>query len=315
MIEERFPSTPVLEVQGLRKTFKIGPRRVEVVRGVDLQVAPGEVLAFLGPNGAGKTTTIKMIAGLIRPDGGAIRVAGRDPARHKEVLGQIGAVLEGNRNLYWRLSVRENLEYLGVLKGCKRAEARRLAPQLLSRFGLAEKSAEPVRKLSRGMQQKLACAAALIHRPRLLLLDEPTLGLDPEATEEVKALIQEIAAEGRGILLTTHQLSLAQSISDRVSIIEGGRIVVQEATPELLRRFCGEAYRLTVDGEVGDERRARLEALGAIFVNGHIELRGSADELYAALDLLRPLPLVALERERRDLTEIFLDVVRKERHA
>lgn len=306
------PTTSVLEVEGLSKSFRVGSRPVEVVRGIDLEARSGEVVAFLGPNGAGKTTTIKMISGLIRPDAGKIRVCGRDPQEDPGVLGEIGAVLEGNRNLYWRLSAMENLEYFAVLKGCPRRDARRRANQLLERFGLTGKASEPVRKLSRGMQQKLACAAALIHRPRLLLLDEPTLGLDPEAAEAVKLLIGEIAAEGRTVLLTTHQLQVAEAISHRVSIIREGEIVVQEATPDLLRRFRGEAYRLVVDGRVDGDRRRRIEALGGVFVNGHIELRGDTEALYGLLEALRPLPLLTVEKEHADLTEIFLDLVRRE---
>ncbi|MEL7511116.1 MAG: ABC transporter ATP-binding protein, partial [Cyanobacteria bacterium J06554_3] len=192
-----------LASEGLRKSYGRRKRRFEAVRDVSLHIAAGEVLAFLGPNGAGKTTTIKMIAGLIRPDAGWVRIAGLDPHRQPDALQGVGAVLEGNRNLYWRLTPLENLEYFGVLRKMPRKAARERGLELLEAFDLLDKRKDPVQKLSRGMQQKIAIAVALIHKPQLLLLDEPTLGLDVEAGETVKQLVRQVAASGCAILLTT----------------------------------------------------------------------------------------------------------------
>lgn len=200
----------VLEAYHLRKTYRYQGKLIEAVRDVSLNIAAKEVLAFLGPNGAGKTTTIKMIAGLILPDGGEVRIAGRNPHRDSQAIRMLGAVLEGNRNLYWRLTPEENLEYFGVLRGLSGSVARRRSQELLERFDLLPKRRTTVQTLSRGMQQKLAIAVALMHQPQLLLLDEPTLGLDVEATENVKSLVREIAREGCAILLTTHQLNIAE---------------------------------------------------------------------------------------------------------
>ncbi|MEO1791498.1 MAG: ABC transporter ATP-binding protein, partial [Cyanobacteria bacterium J06629_19] len=150
-----------LESEGLCKSYGRRKARFQAVRGVSLKIAPGEVLAFLGPNGAGKTTTIKMIAGLIRPDVGWVKIAGQDPHREPEALRGVGAVLEGNRNLYWRLTPLENLEYFGVLRGMSRREVRSRGLELLDAFSLLDKRKEPVQKLSRGMQQKIAIAVAL----------------------------------------------------------------------------------------------------------------------------------------------------------
>ena len=177
-----------------------------VLKDISFDIKAGEKLGILGPNGAGKTTTIKMIAGLIYPDAGWVRIAGKDPHRQPDALRGVGAVLEGNRNLYWRLTPLENLEYFGVLRKLPRRMARQRGLELLERFELVDKQKEPVRKLSRGMQQKIAIAVALIHEPKLLLLDEPTLGLDVEAGETVKTLIRQVADSGCAILLTTHQL-------------------------------------------------------------------------------------------------------------
>ena len=305
----------VLEARGLRKAYPARSGPVVAVDGVDLTLAPGEVLAFLGPNGAGKTTTIKMIAGLVLPDAGQVRIEGRDPHRDPAALARVGAVLEGNRNVYWRLTPLENLEYFGVLRGLSAATARRRGRRMLERFGLLEKARVLTQQLSRGMQQKLAIAVALVHRPRLLLLDEPTLGLDVEAAERVKALIRELAAGGQAILLTTHQLAVAEALSHRVAIIRKGRIVAEDRTQALLAQFSGEHYRIELAVEPDPERRRRLSALGARVEGARVVYAGEEEGLWRVLEVLRPLPLVRLERHRADLTEVFLRLVQEEADA
>ncbi len=185
-----------------------------------------------------------MIGGLIEPDSGWVRIMDRDPHTNPQTLRFLGAVLEGNRNIYWRLTSEENLEYFGVLRGLSRRTAQHRGQELLERFGLTHKRRTQVQALSRGMQQKLAIAVALIHQPPLLLLDEPTLGLDVEATEDVKRLVREIAREGCAILLTTHQLAIAEELSDRVAIINSGEICIEESTSELIRQFSGVPIKL-----------------------------------------------------------------------
>ncbi|HEX4953116.1 MAG TPA: ABC transporter ATP-binding protein [Thermoanaerobaculia bacterium] len=305
----------MLQVLSLRKTFRSKGDEVEAVRGIDLEVGAGEVLGFLGPNGAGKTTTIKMIAGLIRRDGGSVRLAGRDPEADRHALADLGVVLEGNRNLYWRLTARENLEYFGVLRGLSRTVARQRTAELLARFDLASRRDDPVRILSRGMQQRLALAVAWLHRPRLLLLDEPTLGLDPGAAEVVKKLIQEIVEEGHAVLLTTHQMGVAEEIAQRIAIINYGQILTQGGTAELLRRFSGETWRVTLEEALDESRRQRVLELGGWLSNGHVEFMGSADGLYRLLDTLRPLPIAKVERDQSNLNGIFLKLVGGEADA
>ena len=305
----------VLVAEGLAKTFRSRSETTRAVDGVHLRVDRGEVLAFLGPNGAGKTTTIKMIAGLIRPDAGSVRVAGRDPHRDPWALRQLGAVLEGNRNVYWRLTPLENLEYFGVLKGLSAAEARRRGKTLLERFELTHKQNTLTQQLSRGMQQKLAIAVSLIHQPALLLLDEPTLGLDVEAAETVKQLIRELAGDGQAIVLTTHQLDVAQQLSHRVAIIREGRIVAEDRTATLLARFSGDQYEIEVEGELDEARRTRLAELGARPLNGRIAYVGPPEGLWTVLAALRPLPILRVEKDRADLTEVFLKLIREETHA
>lgn len=306
---------PVLRARGLRKAYRQGGRAVTAVDGVDLEVRPGEVLAFLGPNGAGKTTTIKMIAGLVRPDAGEVRIEGQDPHREPAALARVGAVLEGNRNVYWRLTPEENLEYFGTLRGLAPGEARRRGLRLLKRFGLLAKRRALTQELSRGMQQKLAIAVALVHRPRLLLLDEPTLGLDVEAAEHVKTLVRELAGAGQAILLTTHRLEVAQALSDRVAILRRGRIVAADATATLLARFSGRHYVVELEAPPGPELAARLAALGARVEGARVLYAGGPEGLWAVLEALRPRPLLRVERDRADLTEVFLRLVKEGRHA
>lgn len=295
---------PLLQVQNLQKAYRFQEKISYAVQDVSLEINANQVLAFLGPNGAGKTTTIKMIAGLVLPDRGTVRINGRDPHREAQARRLIGAVLEGNRNLYWRLTPAENLEYFGVLRGLTRRLARQRSRVLLDRFELSHKDRTMVQKLSRGMQQKVAIAVALIHQPPLLLLDEPTLGLDVEATQTVKRLVREIASEGRAILLTTHQLDIAEELSDRVAIINQGQIVVQQQTEALIRQFSSAIYRLELS-ELPSDRISKLISIGALVEDTTIRIPDPA-LLYPVLEILKPLAIVRLETERANLTDIFL---------
>ncbi|WP_081972751.1 ABC transporter ATP-binding protein [Leptolyngbya sp. KIOST-1] len=313
--EPSAPGSIVLDTRDLAKTYGRGKQRFEAVNQVSLTLRQGEVLAFLGPNGAGKTTTIKMIAGLVRPTHGRVIVAGEDPHRQSRALRHIGAVLEGNRNLYWRLTPAENLDYFGVLRQVPRQVAHRRGLELLARFGLEEKRHTPVQKLSRGMQQKVAIAVALIHNPRLLLLDEPTLGLDVEASEMVKALVRQIAQEGRAILLTTHQLDVAEALSDRVAIIRRGRIIAEQSTEALLREFSSSTYHLEVENDLSPAQIQAVIQLGGTVQGRQIAYAGSPENLYGLLGALRPVPLVAVQRDRADLTQVFLKLVNDQPHV
>ncbi len=300
---------PVLEARSLQKSYRTKGRVFTAVQDVSLTIAAGEVLAFLGPNGAGKTTTIKMIAGLIVPDHGWVRICDRDPHTNPAALRCLGAVLEGNRNIYWRLTPLENLEYFGILRGLPPKVAKQRAGMLLERFQLQDKYRTEVKSLSRGMQQKLAIAVALIHEPPLLLLDEPTLGLDVEATEDVKRLIREIVQEGCAILLTTHQLAVAEELSDRVAIINQGKLVAESATAVLIEQFSGTAYEIATAMPIDRDRQGKLEALGVTMVNDTIIHMPDGQQLYAVLAILNPLPLLSLQKDQANLMDVFLKLV------
>lgn len=305
----------ILEAQNLKKSYLEKGKAIAAVQAVSLTIATGEVLAFLGANGAGKTTTIKMIAGLIRPDAGWVRIADRDPHQDPRARRSLGAVLEGSRNVYWQMTVEENLEYFGVLRGLEARTARRRGRELLERFSLMHKRRTAVQTLSRGMQQKLAIAVALMHKPQVLLLDEPTLGLDVEATQDVKRLVREIAAEGCGILLTTHQLEVAEELSDRVAIINRGKIVAEEATKDLIRQFSGSTYSIETECAIDLNRIRQLKAWGVKLVGDRTVYTADLAKLYAALDILCPLPLLHVEKEQANLTDVFLKLVQENRHA
>lgn len=287
---------------------------MRAVVDVSLTLAAGEILAFLGPNGAGKTTTIKMIAGLIQPDAGTVCVLGRDPHTDPGALAQVGAVLEGNRNLYWRLTPLQNLEYFGVLRGLPPRTARQRGLELLETFGLWEKRDVAVQTLSRGMQQKVAIAVALLHQPALLLLDEPTLGLDVEAAQAVKSLIRQIAASGQAILLTTHQLEMAEVLADQVAVIQQGVIVAQAPTREFIRNFAGavSTYRIELEQGLDPWRFEQLARQGVEILGSHrVRFSGPPEMLYQVLEILKPLPLLSLKREEADLTHIFLELLKR----
>ncbi len=301
----------ILEVHHLQKSYWEKGQALQAVRDLSLRVSAGEILAFLGPNGAGKTTSIKMMAGLVMPDSGWVRIGGRNPHQQPEALRLLGAVLEGNRNIYWRLTCRENLEYFGVLRGLSARQASQRAELLLERFELTQKRQTIVQSLSRGMQQKLAIAVALMHQPPLLLLDEPTLGLDVEATESVKRLIREIATEGCAIVLTTHQLAIAEELSNRVAIMHRGEVLLEEPTDALIQQFSTGSYRIEMSDTIDAPRCSKLERLGVVVEGDRQLFVADPGQLYEALAILKPLPLLRIETDQATLKEVFLTLVRQ----
>lgn len=297
--------TPVLEATQLHKRFGA----LVAVEDVSLQLAKGEVLAFLGPNGAGKTTTVKMLAGLLYPDRGKVQLMGKDPHHDPWALRHLGAVLEGNRNVYWRMTALENLVYFGVARGLRLREASARAKTLLERLELAEKSHTEVRHLSRGMQQKLSLGVALMHDPALLLLDEPTLGLDVESALRVEEMVRELAGEGRAILLTTHQLEVAQRLAARLVILQAGRIVLEGQTGTVLQRFSGEHYTIELETPLSPDQLAALRPLGLQGEGPEYIFEGDPAGLWQVLEALKPLPLKKVARAETNLLEVFLKVV------
>ena len=244
----------LLRISKLQKTYP-GAEEPAVI-DVSFDIRSGEIMALLGPNGAGKTTTVKMAAGLVLPTSGEIRIMGADVVRQRQqAVRHIGAVLEGARNLYWRLSARENLLYFGRLRGVSRRELEQRIDGLLEVLDLAEHQHKEVRHFSRGMQQKLAIAAALLHDPEVLLLDEPTLGLDVQAARKLEQTIAQLAHEqGKSVLLTTHTMPLAEKLAERIFVIHHGREIAFDRTEELLGKYNGyrDTTEIRVVGEMPD---------------------------------------------------------------
>ncbi len=231
----------VIRVKDLSKAF--GPMRA--LDGVSFEVAPGEVLAYLGPNGAGKTTTIKLLCGLLQPDAGEMMVCGLDVGREPvQVKARIG-VAPDESNLYPELTCRRNLEHLGELYGLKRRPRKQKAAALLEAFDLTERAETPFRHLSRGLKRRLVLAAALVHEPEVIFLDEPTIGLDVPSARALRSLIRRLNQKGTTIFLTTHNLIEAEELSDRVLIILRGRLAAS-GTPSQIRQRVGRVRSLVV---------------------------------------------------------------------
>ncbi len=238
--------------------FSYGQRRA--VDGVSFAVHRGETLGLLGPNGAGKSTTIKMLIGLLTPDDGSIEVLGMDMAsRRTDIQGRVGVVFE-EKNLYPNLSGRENLAFFARLFGLRDVDL----DGLLARVGLADRGRDRVSGYSKGMRQRLTVARALVNRPDVLFLDEPTDGLDPVSARSIRALIREEAGRGAAVVLTTHDMHEADALSDRVAFINDGRILALDA-PEQLKLSHGQPtvrVRRRVNGAV-EESVVTVDAGGA----------------------------------------------------
>jgi ABC-2 type transport system ATP-binding protein len=283
---------------------------------VSLRVPAGSVFGFLGPNGAGKTTTIKILAGLLSATSGQVRLNGYDVARRRSgAMEQIGAVLEGSRNVYWTLSAWQNLLYFGRLKGMRKAAAQARAEELLTGLELWERRDEKVGDYSRGMQQKVAIAAALIADPPILLLDEPTIGLDVEATRTVKEWVRALSTErGKTVLLTTHQMNVVEELCDRVAVIRRGQVITDQPTRQLLARFRQrDQYVIEIDGPAdGLELPVGFEVTSTDDTTTITARFADPQELYGLVDRLRDRGVIlqSLAQVQPDLEEVFLDLIK-----
>lgn len=314
----------LIEVKGLKKGYKKRKTKewVQAVNDVNFTVKRGEILGLLGPNGAGKTTTIKMICGLIVPDEGEVVINGIPTMQKNRLKGleHISAVLEGNRNLYWRLTARENLEYFAGNRGNSRKEKASEIEELLHEFKLKQKENELVSNLSRGMQQKLALAVALLADSDVILLDEPTLGLDIETGYEVRQLLKKISEAGKTIIISTHDMPVVQDLCERTVIINDGKVIADEKVEELMNLFETSAYVLTLGNELTEQQQKELDVkfpMNELLDGMKLTITLEQDnDIYDLMDLLKKENTIIekIDRTTINFEEVFMNLIQEEKN-
>jgi ABC-2 type transport system ATP-binding protein len=323
-IEKIFRTRHVLQLDEetrRRRWYKVN--EVHAAMDISFGIRPGEIFGLLGPNGAGKTTAVKMISGLVRPDKGMVLVDGLDvEKKRRQILRKVGVVLEGTRTSMWPLTPYENLMYYGNLKNVRGSVLKERAHDLLDFIGLKEKKNTEVRKLSRGQKQKLAICIALIADPSVLLLDEPTTGLDVQSSRAIKDKIIEMTRQhGRSVLVTTHDMHVAQELCDHIGIINKGRLVTCQPTSDLLDLFSDQVFSFKIsalpESAEFEDIQGVLAATTEQSADGPVlvvrvapdgALRSEA--LYGVTERLRGLGcrLVSVNQRQQNLESVFLQI-------
>jgi len=300
---------------GLWRRFFRSSTRFLAVDHISFEVDQGEVFGLLGPNGAGKTTTIKMLCTLLTPDDGSATINGfdiqRDPMAVKRCL---GVLLDSpERGFIVKLSGRDNLEFFCSVYGMARAEARRRTGELLDMVGLSDKADDEMQRYSQGMKQKLALARALLPDPPVVILDEPTLGLDPRSSVEVRQFIRErLKAAGKTVLLTTHNMHVVEDICDRVAIIDKGRIVALDTPANITREI---SKHQTIEIRVENATDSLVERLRRVEGVTDVQVRppdpGTTETLYTVLSDARSGIVDRLARAALDDTATLCSITRR----
>lgn len=311
----RFPllssSVALLNVQQLAKSFAA----IRAVDAVSFSVAEGEIYGLLGPNGAGKTTTLSIVCGLLKPDAGEVMVDGQpfwsDPQRAKRMMGVVPQELA----LYEELTGRENLEFWGRLAGLSAGTARSRADELLEALSLTDRARNPVKQYSGGMKRRINLGCALLHQPRLLLLDEPTVGIDPQARLNILEFIRGLRRSGTAILYTTHYLEEAEILCDRIGIIDHGRLLAEGTLEELRERLGGdrvfvmEGEFANVTPETWPEFPARYRTLQKSDEQLVVAALGTRDPSECLKELLAlPVGIENVALKRPSLNDVFLQL-------
>jgi ABC-2 type transport system ATP-binding protein len=289
----------------------------QAVRGIDLTIRPGELLALLGPNGAGKTTTVRMLGAILKPSSGSARVCGHDVVHEAQTVRSKVGLLTEYPGLYGRMPALAYLDFFGALLGVTPDLRRRRAEALLHKFGLWEARERKLDGYSKGMKQKIALVRALIHDPPVLFLDEPTTAMDPQSARTVRDAIGELRAADRSILLTTHNLTEAEVLADRIAIIRDGAIIAQGTIAQLTRQLLGDPLfelRLAPGAHAAAalpflDNLATLESVdGAVLRYQCPDPQAVNPQLLARLSA-HGLPVVALAEVQRSLEDVYLRIV------
>ena len=305
----------LLSIEQLTKSF--GP--VRAVEAVSFKVQAGEIYGLLGPNGAGKTTTISMIAGLLKPDGGDVMIAGNSIRSHAQQAKAIMGVVPQELAIYPELSGRENLEFWGRMAGLSAADARVRTRELLEALTLTDRAKDAVSTYSGGMKRRINLGCALLHRPQLLLLDEPTVGIDPQARQNILDFIRGLRAKGTAILYTTHYLEEAESLCQRIGIIDHGQLLAEGTLAELQERLGGDRVFVLE----ADFSGARPETWGAFQQHFRtiklterqlvVAAVGTREPAACLLELLAlPMRVENITLKRPSLNDVFLQLTGKD---
>ena len=302
----------LIEVGGLKKVYRtiFGTQRITALDGIDFTVRPGELFGLLGPNGAGKTTTVKILLGLTRPTAGRALVSGL-PVSNPESRRRVGYLPEGHR-IPGYLTARQALSIFGRMSDMDAPAIKRRTDELLEKVRLSPWADVRVRKFSKGMTQRLGLAAALIHSPNVLLLDEPTDGVDPVGRREIRDLLRDEAKGGTAVLLNSHLLSEIELTCDRVAVLRNGKVAAEGTIDELTRKSA--KYKMVVT-PIDDSLVAAFRESGAGVerVNGHMELSvADLAHLNALVDAARARGAVLSELSplRSTLEDVFVDLIR-----
>jgi ABC-2 type transport system ATP-binding protein len=314
---ERGSPPPAIAIDGLVKRFGSGPDVVTPVDDVSVSIDAGSIVGLLGPNGAGKTTLIKSVLGMILPDEGSVLIDGVDVyANPRRAYARVDAMLEGARNDYWRLTVRENLRYFATVGGADPDSVADRHDRLLDQLELTDKADVPVRKLSRGMKQKVSLASVLASGSDIVFLDEPTLGLDVESSLTLRRELRRIVDErDLTVVLSSHDMSVVEDVCDRVVVMSEGRIVADDAVATLLRGGGTQSYRITspdLDDAVLAGLAERFDVADVAHGDGttRVEVVTDSDGFYALVDYLRShdVTLDAVNTVSHDLERVFVDL-------
>jgi ABC-2 type transport system ATP-binding protein len=308
-------SEPILSCDGLRKVYG----EHEAVKGISLQIARGEVFGLLGPNGAGKTTTISMMTGLLEPTSGTITVDGMDVKKHtNEVKSKLGLVPQ-ELALYPTLSARQNLLFFGRIYGLKGKELQQRVDEVLAMIGLTERANDAIEEYSGGMKRRVNIGAGLLHRPEVLFLDEPTVGVDPQSRNAIFESVEALNRSGMSVIYTTHYMEEAQRLCHRVAIVDNGELIALDTPTALIRSLGGGIIVIgLVEGypeEIVDHAAQLPAVKAATRTDGQlkVETHRLQEALIGVLDITNKLDvgITSLELLEPNLESVFLHLTGK----